>query len=501
MKVCVDDNIFLYSYFLIYAKIIINIRCKRLSYIVDWTINIIELGRNYMDKDNFKSKFGVIAATAGSAVGLGNIWGFSYKAGVNGGGTFVLIYLLCILFIGAPVMLAEFIIGREGKGGPVGSFEKITGSKRSPFLIGGYVGSITTFFILAFYSVIAGWTIRYLMFTLKNGFQPFTTSEASEAIFEKFGTTDLAVSSITQIVFMVATVVIVTFGIQKGIERVSKVLMPMLFGIIVIMVIYSTTLSGFMDAVKFLFVPSGIPEGVSFIKVLASAMGHAFFTLSLGMGAVITYARAVGDDMDIKSITAEVCIADTGIALLAGLATFPIIFSISGLEPGQGVGLAFMSLPAAFAQMPGGYILGNLFFFLLFVAAITSSIAMLENTLTTVLEKTKLSRVVGAIVLGIAITFVGYFAQLGAKFSLSLLNFTGEKNFLDQLNLFTANYTIPIGALFITILVGWRMDKDIIRKQINNDKLANIFIPYVKYVVPIFVGLVFVLSVTGIIEN
>ncbi len=453
-----------------------------------------------MEKDNFKSKFGIIAATAGSAVGLGNIWGFSYKAGVNGGGTFVLIYLLCILLIGAPVMLAEFIIGREGKGGPVGSIEKVS-SKNSFFVIGGYFGVISTFLILAFYSVIAGWTIRYLMFSLKNGFEPFATSDSSNGIFEQFAIMDVGSSAFSQILFMVLTVVIVTFGIQKGIERVSKIMMPLLFTIILIMVVYSATLPGFIDAIKFLFIPSAIPSNTSFAKVLASAMGHSFFTLSLGMGAIITYARAVGDDIDIKSITTQVCVADTCIALLAGLATFPIIFSIEGLEPGGGAGLAFMSLPVAFSKMPGGYFLGNLFFFLLFVAAITSSISMLENTLTTVLEKTKLSRVAGATILGVVITAIGYFAQLGVGFALPILNFTGETGFLDQLNIFTANYTIPIGALFITILIGWRMDESIIRRQINNDRISNLFIPYVKYIVPILVGLVFVLSVTGIIEN
>ncbi|MFV0502627.1 MAG: sodium-dependent transporter [Lachnospirales bacterium] len=453
-----------------------------------------------MEKEKFKSKFGVIAATAGSAVGLGNIWGFSYKAGVNGGGTFVLIYLLCILLIGAPVMLAEFIIGREGKGGPVGSIEKL-GGKNNFFVIGGYLGSISTFLILAFYSVIAGWTIKYLSFTLVNGFKPFATSESSNAIFETFAATNIAGSTICQIIFMILTVIIVTFGIQNGIERFSKIMMPLLFGIILVMVVYSFTLPGFGDAVKFLFVPSKLPETTSFSQVMASAMGHAFFTLSLGMGAIITYARAVGDDLDLKSITFQVCVTDTAIALLAGLATFPIIFSITGLEPGQGAGLAFMSLPVAFAQMPGGYILGNLFFFLLFVAALTSSIAMLENTLTTILEKTKLNRKLGAIVLGIIITFIGYFAQIGANFSMPILNFTGETAFLDQLNLFTANYTIPIGALFIIILIGWRMDKNVIRRQINDDRISNIFIPYVKYVVPVLVALVFILSVTGVIQN
>lgn len=451
-----------------------------------------------MEKDNFKSKLGIVAATAGSAVGLGNLWGFSYKAGTNGGGTFVILYLLAILFIGIPVMLTEFVIGREGRDGPVGSIEKITGSKKSPFVIAGYTGTISTFLILSFYSVIAGWSLHYLATTIVTGFSKFAAADADTAKFFADSATDLPINILFQGIFMALTVAVVMFGIQNGIERVSKIMMPILFVIIILLVMYSLTLSGFSEAVKFLFVPSELPEGKSLFSVAAAALGQAFFSLSLGMGAVITYARAVNDDININTITMQVAVCDTLIALLAGLAIFPIIFSTPGLEPAQSAGLAFIALPVAFGQMPGGYIIGNAFFLLLVIAALTSSISMLENTLTVILEKTKINRKVGTIALGIVTFLFGILSQLGLGFTSKILSFTKGDGFLDQLDKLTMIYLIPVGALILVLLVGYRMKPEVIRKQINNDKIANIFIPYIKYVAPILIGIVMVAGFLGI---
>ncbi|MFV0440702.1 MAG: sodium-dependent transporter [Lachnospirales bacterium] len=444
-----------------------------------------------MNTDNFKSKLGIVAATAGSAVGLGNLWGFSYKAGTNGGGTFVLLYLFSVLFIGLPVMLAEFIIGREGKGGPVGSIEEITKSKKSPFLIGGYFGALSTFLILSFYSVIAGWSIGYLLDGVVHGFSQYATMDTAEY----FGATsgNLSKQIVLQGVFVALTVAIVIFGIQKGIEKLSKIMMPLLFLIILILVGYSLTLSGLGDAVSFLFKPSELPEGSSFFSVFAAALGQAFFSLSLGMGAVVTYARAVNDDVNINTISMQVVVCDTMIALLAGLAIFPIMFTY-GLDPSSGAGLAFISLPIAFSEMPLGYVLGNLFFLLLVIAALTSSISMLENSLSLVIEKSKLNRKSATIVLGIVVFLFGVLSQLGLGYASPLLSFTGGESFLDQLDLLTMIYLIPLGALCFILLVGYKMDEATIRKQINNDKIANLYIPYIKYVAPILVGLVLIVG-------
>ncbi len=442
-----------------------------------------------MSKDNFKSKLGIVAATAGSAVGLGNLWGFSYKAGTNGGGNFVLLYLFSVLFIGIPVMLVEFVIGREGKGGPVGSIEKITNSKKSPFLIGGYFGALSTFLILSFYSVIAGWSISYLVEGVTQGYSQYATIDAVKHFEEITGNIGLQV--FYQGLFVVATVVVVLFGIQNGIEKISKIMMPMLLGILLLLVIYALTLPGLKDAMAYLFKPSALPEGTTFVEVFAAALGQAFFSLSVGMGAIITYARAIDSKQNLNSITLQVAVCDTLVALLAGIAIFPIIFSV-GMNPKGGPGLAFMSLPVAFSKMPMGYIFGNLFFTLLAIAALTSSIAMLENTLTLVLEKTKVSRKVGSITLGLIVLAFGLLSQPAFKYTSTILSFTYGENFLDQLDKLTMIYLIPIGALIFTLLVGYKMDVETVKKQINNDKISKIFIPYVKYVAPLLVGFVLV---------
>ncbi len=443
--------------------------------------------------DNFKSKLGIVAATAGSAVGLGNLWGFSHKAGTNGGGNFVLLYLFCVLFIGVPVMLAEFVIGREGRGGPVGSIENITGSKKSPYVIGGYLGAISTFLILSFYSVIAGWSINYLLESLVNGFDKFQTINSTDYFINLTG--NFGTQVIFQAVFIAVTICVVMFGIQNGIEKISKIMMPLLFLIVVLLVLYSVTLSGFGAAVSFLFKPSEFPEGQSFLNIFPSALGQAFFSLSLGMGAVVTYARAVDKSENINVITLQVAVCDTLIALLAGLATFPIIFTY-GMDAAGGAGLAFMALPVAFSTMPFGYIFGNLFFLLLVVAALTSSISMLENTLTLVIEKLKVDRKVATIGLGIIVFLFGMLSQLGLGYSSSLLAFTGQTDFLDQLDKLTMNYIIPFGSLFFILLVGYKMKPEVVRAQINNDKIANIFIPYVRYVAPVLVFIVFIAGLT-----
>ncbi len=448
-----------------------------------------------MKKDTFTSKVGIVAATAGSAVGLGNLWGFPFKAGTNGGGTFVILYIFCALFIGMPVMLAEFIIGRQGKGGPVGAVENITGSKKSPFVIGGYIGAISTFLILSFYSVIAGWSIHYLLNSLLKGVAQYETMDTVQYFVTS--TNNVKLQLIYQGIFIVLTTSVVILGIQNGIEKLSKIMMPILFIIVLILVVYSMSLPGFKEALTFLFKPSGIPEDKTFFSVFASALGQAFFSLSLGMGAVITYARAVSDDMDINSISIQVILCDMAIALLAGLATFPIIFTY-GMNPSESAGLAFIALPVGFATMPLGYLFGNLFFFLLLVAALTSSISMLENTLTLILEKFNINRKIATIILATVVMIFGSLSQLGLEYASPLLSFTGGVIFLDQLDLFTMNYCIPIGALIFVLLVGYRMDKEVIRKQINNDKISKIFIPYVKYVAPI---LITVIIVSGIFNK
>ncbi len=448
-----------------------------------------------MENDGFKSRIGVVAAAAGSAVGLGQIWGFSYKVGVNGGGIFVLLYLFCVLFVGAPLLIAELALGRAGNGGAVGAVENL-GGKKSPFLAGSYLGIISSMLILSFYGVIAGWSIYYLGISLTQGFGVFATADMSNNIFNNLVSTSRIASPLCQVLFMVATIMTVMLGFQGGIEKLTKVMMPLLFLIIMILVVYNIFTPGFKEAVNFLFVPSPLPEGKDIFDVIIAAMGQAFFTLSLGMGIMIAYGRAVPKDVDLTTTTFQVIASNVFVALGAGLAVFPIIFS-SGLKVAQGPGLAFVSLPVGFASMPPvfGYVLGNLFFVLLVIAALTSSISLLESNLTLVLEKTKLERKKATIILGSVVTVFGFLSQYAYGFALPLLNFTGKTDaFLDQLDALTMNYTIPFSALIIIIFVGYKVKPEILRAEINNDKIANIFIPYIRYVAPILVAIVCVSS-------
>ncbi len=324
---------------------------------------------------------------------------------------------------------------------------------------------------------------------MTKGFSQYATIDAGVHFNDTIG--NLSLQVLYQGIFIFLTVAVVMFGIQNGIERLSKVMMPLLFGIIVILVIYSLTLDGLGEAISFLFKPEALEEGTSFTSIFASALGQAFFSLSLGMGAVITYARAVDEKQNINVITLQVAVCDTLIALLAGLAIFPIIFTY-GMDPAGGAGLAFMSLPVAFSEMPMGYVFGNLFFLLLVVAALTSSISMLENTLTLILEKVNINRKVATIGLGVVVLVFGLLSQPAMEYVSPVLSFTGAESFIDQLDLFTMIYLIPIGALIFILCVGYKMDEEVVRKQINNEKVANIFIPYVKYVAPVLVIIILV---------
>lgn len=440
-----------------------------------------------MSKDNFRSRIGIIAATAGSAIGLGNLWGFPYKAGVNGGGTFMVFYLFCVIFVGVPIMLSEFIIGRAGQGGVIGAVENLDG-KKSKFLSASYLGAFTCFSILSFYCVIAGWALNYFCTYLIPGFGIFADGKSGEIFNDTIS--NFTTGSFYQILFIIITMSIVVLGIREGIEKITKLMMPILFLIIFGMVLYNVTLPGFGEAAYFLFVPKA-PESGSYFNVAISALGQAFFSLSVGMGAVITYAQYVDKKEDINKITLSVVVADTLIAVLAGLAVFPIIFSTEGIEASEGAGLAFVSLTAGFANMPFGHIVGVIFFFLLIIAALTSSVSLMEIVAVAVMEKSKLNRKMATFVSATAAAFIGIYCQIGANFQFPLFNFASESTLLDQLDKLTMHWTIPIGAFIFSIFTGHRLDKKIIRDQINNDKISNIFIPYVKFVIPVFIAIIF----------
>ncbi len=446
---------------------------------------------DFSNRDSFGSKFGVIAATAGSAVGLGNIWRFPYVAGESGGGAFVLIYLAFIFIIGVPVMLSEFTIGRRAKLNTFGAFKKLAPGK--PWYIIGIMGLIAAFFILAFYSTIAGWTLEYIVKAFSNGF----SNQDTTVIFEAFKTSTFK-PLLWQFIFMILTAWIVFSGVKDGIEKYTKILMPLLFVLIVVMCIRALTLPGSFRGLEFLFKPdfSKITWGV-----VLEALGQAAFSLSIGMGALITYGSYISKDNNLSKTAVQVSIADTLIAILAGVMIFPAVFAL-GMNPEAGPGLVFQVLPELFMKMPGGYIFSIVFFILLAVAALTSTVSLLEVVVAFASEELKMSRQKATILGAIAIWLVGIITTLSFS-NLSEVKLF-DKTIFDLLEYIAANILLPVGALFIVIFLGWFLGKKVIADELSNEgtlkmKFLGLFVFIIKFIAPVAITLVFLNSI-GLIK-
>lgn len=402
-------------------------------------------------RDTWGSKVAFILAAAGSAIGLGNIWGFPTVAGQNGGAAFLLIYLLAVALIGAPVMLAELIIGRRTGRNPVGAFKEL--APGSAWVVLGGLGVLTGVMILSFYSVIAGWTLSYIFKTAAGTFGP---GADTAAIFsEVAGSPVLAIG--WHLAFMAITIYVVLGGVRDGIERWTKVLMPILFVLLVLLAIRAVTLSGAGAGLEFYFKPD-------FSKVTGTvvleAIGQAFFSLSLGMGAMITYGSYVSKRDDLVSSAAWVTGFDTTIAILAGLIIFPTLFH-AGLEPGVGgPGMVFVVLTSLLSSIPpapwGGIVFGTGFFVLLGIAALTSSVSLLEVATSWAVDERKWSRKRAATTLGVIAFLVGIPSALanGAVPWLTELPGVGT-DFLSFLFKMFGQYSLVIGALLISLFVGW----------------------------------------------
>jgi NSS family neurotransmitter:Na+ symporter len=434
----------------------------------------------------FASKFGVIAAAAGSAIGLGNIWKFPYITGIYGGAAFLFVYLGFILAIGLPVMLSELIIGRKARKNAFGAFKKL--APGTPWMYIGSFGVGAAFLILSFYGVVAGWSIKYVFFSISQQFQN-SSPEAINGLFSDF-ITHPEKPLIYQIVFMILSGSIVIIGVQKGIERFSKILMPILLLIIIILDIRAVTLPGAGEGLKFLFHPDF--SKLSFEGVL-SALGHAFFSLSLGMGTLITYGSYINKQNNLVNTAIEVTAADTVIALLAGIAIFPAVFAFN-IEPGQGVGLIFVTLPNVFMQMPGGYFFSILFFLLLTIAALTSAISILEVVVAYFSEELKLKRNAATIIATLMITFLGIICSLSLGIY-SDYEIAG-RNFFDLLDHISANILLPVGGMFIALFLGWHFGRFRVLKEVAyggnlRGWFLNVFILLVKFVAPLAIFIVF----------
>ncbi|MFV0521108.1 MAG: sodium-dependent transporter [Mangrovibacterium sp.] len=442
----------------------------------------------------FSSKFGVIAAAAGSAVGLGNIWKFPYITGQYGGGAFLVVYLIFILLIGMPVMLSEFIIGRRARKNPFGAFKKLAPKSNWRFV--GLLGIIASMLTLSFYGVIAGWSIEYITKSALGVFHD-KSPEQLQGVFTSFISSPIE-PVIYQLIFMALTTLIIIFGIKNGIEKGSKIMMPLLAVIIIILDIRALTLPGASAGLDFLFKPD-------FSKLTAdgvlAALGHAFFSLSLGFGTLITYGSYIDNTNSLGRVTAEVSIADTIVAILAGMAILPAVFAF-GIEPTQGPGLVFITLPNVFEQITGGYFFSILFFVLLTLAALTSSISLLEVVVVYFSEELKIKRKTAAVLAAIIISLLGVICSLSmGPFS----DFTIKGlNFFDALDWMASNTLLPLGGLFISLFIGWKLGPDIVGNELNKggvfpNWLLKTFIFICRYVAPIAISVVF-LNGVGILN-
>lgn len=436
-----------------------------------------------------------ILAATGSAVGLGNIWKFPYITGIYGGGAFVLVYLVCIALIGLPVMMAEVLIGRRGGQSPIGSMHVLAKQERrsSIWEIAGWMGVIGSFLILSFYSVIAGWAVVYVWYAVSGQFS--ATAAAPEQAAATIGAIfdGLLASPISLIawhtVFMVLTIFIVARGIKAGLERAVTILMPGLFIILLGLVAYAAfATDSFGQGMAFLFQPDF--SELSWEGVLV-ALGHAFLSLSLGMGIMVAYGSYLPRHISIPRASITISLLDTAVALLAGMAIFPIVFA-NGLEPGAGPGLVFVTLPIAFGEMPGGLVVGTLFFILLVFAALTSSISLLEPTVEFLEGRRGISRRQAAIGAGTVIWLLGFGSALSFNAWSGVEVFGG--NIFDALDFLTANIMLPITALLIALFAGWAMAASSTQDELElGDSTAyRVWRFAIRYVSPICILIVFI---------
>ena len=435
----------------------------------------------------WRSRWLFILAAAGSAVGLGNIWKFPYITGENGGGAFVLVYLLCITLIGVPVMIAEVLLGRTGRQSPINTMTAIAKDQQvNPAWAGiGWMGALSGFLILSFYSVIAGWALNYVCTTAMGVLDGVSAAQSGETF------SALLASPLTLLfwhsVFMLLTLAIVSRGVSKGLESAIKLLMPMLFVLLALLLAYAFTLEGFWQGFDFLF-------SFDFNKLssdgVIEALGHAFFTLSLGMGAIMAYGAYMPANVSIGKAVLLVGFLDTLVALVAGLIIFAIVFS-NGLEPSAGPGLLFQTLPVAFGQMPFGTLVGSLFFILVAFAAWSSSISLAEPVVAWAVESLGMSRMRAAIVVGLVAWVLG----LGTILSFNLWSDVTlfGKTIFATLDFLTANILLPLGGLLIAVFVGWRMKASDVQTEadMGSGVLYALWRVTLRYIAPL--GIAFVL--------
>jgi len=445
------------------------------------------------NRDSFTSRFGVIAAAAGSAIGLGNIWRFPYVLGENGGGAFFLMYLFFIILIGIPLMLTEMTLGRSAQRNAYGTFKFLAPKTAWPIV--GIMGVAAAFMILSFYSAVAGWTLEYTLQAVENSFGGKTPVELNSMYNDFVAGSFWPV--VWMLIFLFLTAAIVVAGIRKGIEKYTKVLMPVLLVIIIVLDIRAITLPGAKEGLEFLFKPDFSKLSTN---TVLEALGQAFFSLSLGMGTIITYGSYISRKERLLSTATSVSLADTLIAVLAGVAIFPAVFAFN-IEPDAGPKLVFITLPNIFQQMPGGYYFALLFFVLLVIAALTSSISLLEVIVAYFTEELKISRKKATWLSGATVGVLGILSALSYG-PLKDATLFGKTAF-DLLDYVSSNILLPFGGLLITVFTGYALKKVVVKKGVEGEsgreKLFKIYYFIIKFLAPVAIAFVFLNSL-GILK-
>ncbi|MFI3321638.1 MAG: sodium-dependent transporter [Rikenellaceae bacterium] len=444
-------------------------------------------------RKGFNSKFGAIAAAAGSAIGLGNIWRFPYVAGQSGGGAFIFIYLLIIVLVGLPMLISEFSLGRYTQKNVFGTFRMLAPGTKW-YLI-GVLGIVSAFAVLSFYVVVSGWTMAFLVDAFKGTYMSMNSAEITQhfSSFSQSATAPLPYITL----FLIITAIIVGLGVEKGIERFNKVLMPLLLIILVLLCINSFTLDGWKEGIEFIFKPD-LSKVTG--KVVLSALGQVFFSLSIGMGTMMTYGSYLRKKDNMLFTSSTVAMADVAIALLAGIAIFPAVFSY-GIEPGEGPALVFITLPNIFAKMFGGYYLSMLFFILLFVAALTSAVSAMEVVIAFVTEELKLKRRTAVALVTITLLITGTLCSLSQVPDTAFA--IGGVTLFDICDTGSSVYLMPIGGFFIVLFVGWKFSKQNMIEELSSDgAYKTVYYPFfnfiVKFIAPIVISVIF-LSQMGLI--
>lgn len=442
----------------------------------------------------WSTRIAFILAAAGASVGLGNIWKFPYIAGENGGGAFVLVYLACIALLGVPLLMAEVLIGRRGQQNPINSMATLAREAgASPLWKNvGRLGVLTGFLLLSFYVVVAGWALAYIPITASGTFTELQPAQVG-ALFDHQLQQPLQLVGWSTLV-LVLTLAIVGRGVRQGLEKAANILMPLLFLFLLVLVAFAAGSGHFSEAAAFMFEPDFSKLSASGILV---ALGHAFFTLSIGGGAMMVYGSYLPAGISIARTSILVAVLDTAAALLAGMAIFPIVFA-HGLEPGGGPGLIFVTLPIAFGQMPFGTLFGTLFFVMLSVAALTSAFSLIEPAIAWLTEKVGISRLKASILGGGGI----WLLSLGTVFSFNIWQDQKVvgKTFFEALDYLTSGWMLPLGALLMAIFTAWVMKTEATASELGGDSAwYRNWLGLMRYWVPVVILVIF-LQATGLIN-